>query len=354
MYKDFLRPLLFALDSEQIHDLTYKSIRFSQLSKIPAVLKAFCLVEDPRLHVDIAGITFKNPLGLAAGFDKEAVGYELLSALGFGSIEVGTITSEAQAGNPKPRIFRLPADEALINRMGFPSSGIDAVLPNLRRNAALSKQAGAAVLGINIGKAKSVPLEDAATNYRSLLKQVKPFAKYIAVNISSPNTPELRKLQEPARLIELFTALNEEAARSIPLFVKLAPDIDDADLRSIVEVCKSVGVSALIATNTTIGREGLTTATSEAGGMSGQPLKAKSLGVVKRLSELSEKQIPIIGVGGIKDDQDVLDFLKAGASTVQIYTSLIYEGPFVVNVILKKLVARMNTAGVNSLTQLTS
>ena len=348
-YKKFIRPLLFSVDSEKIHDLSFLGIRLLEDASLSGIISPLFFHEDPRLAVNVAGIDFRNPIGLAAGFDKQVLGYQFFSSLGFGAVEVGTITSVPQEGNPKPRIFRFVEDEALINRMGFPSVGIDTVINRLHR---IGKQRAGAVLGVNIGKAKMVPLEEAAEDYQRLLIRVRDIADYVTINVSSPNTPELRKLQEPERLSELFNLLKAQS-HGVPLFVKLAPDIELPELRQIVEVCLTCGVSGLIATNTTISRENLQASTTETGGLSGKPLKQKALSVVKALSEYSEKSLPIIGAGGISTAEDVIDFLKAGACSTQLYTSLIYEGPMLVKTILKDLSKRMDYMKATKLADLT-
>jgi dihydroorotate dehydrogenase len=349
IYKKYIRPLLFSVDSEKIHDVTFKVIKTLEDLSLSGIIAPFFFHEDKRLETTIAGIHFRNPIGLAAGFDKQAYGYDFFSSLGFGSVEVGTITSVPQDGNPKPRIFRLVEDQALINRMGFPSVGIDVVLPRLEK---IAKHKSGAVIGVNIGKAKSIPLEEASEDYVRLLKQVRDVADYVAINVSSPNTPELRKLQEPARLTELFGALESES-HGKPLFVKIAPDIESGELRNIVEVCKRSSIAGLIATNTTLSREGLISRTDEAGGLSGNPLRVKSLAIIEELSNYSEKTLPIIGVGGISSAEHVIQCLQAGASSVQLYTSLIYEGPMVVNRILKGLSSYLDAQGVGSLSEVT-
>jgi dihydroorotate dehydrogenase len=350
LYKSYIRPLLFSYDSEKIHDATFHLIKILEDVSLAGLLAPLFHHEDPRLATTVAGIRFRNPVGLAAGFDKQACGYTFFSSLGFGAVEVGTITSVPQDGNPKPRIFRLPQDDALINRMGFPSVGIDAVLPRLQK---IAQHKSGAVIGINIGKAKVVPLEEAAEDYVRLLRQVRGYADYVTINVSSPNTPELRKLQEPERLAALFDALQSES-HGKPLFVKLAPDIEADELTKIVDVCKRSAVAALIATNTTVSREGIVTKIDETGGLSGAPLKHKSLGMVRTLATLSEKQIPIIGVGGIATADDVVAYLQAGASAVQLYTSLIYEGPMVVKRILQGLSKKLDALGGSCLTDLTA
>jgi dihydroorotate dehydrogenase len=337
-YKSLFRKLAFQFNSEIIHDYSLKAIEYSSCLNLPDLIRVlFPAIDDEKLKVNIAGIDFRNPIGLAAGFDKQAVGYDFFHSVGFGSVELGTVTSKAQAGNPKPRIFRLEKDNAVINRMGFPSIGIESFLSRLN---SINRIKGCP-LGVNIGKAKDIPLDDAAKDYMFLAKQVANKCDYIAINVSSPNTPDLRKLQEPSRLKEIFS-LVISASNGTPVFVKLAPDIETKDLNEIVSVCVDSKISALIATNTTITRPDTLISEqnliSEQGGLSGKPLFNKSVAFIKALSNISSGQIPIIGVGGIFSAGDVHQMLAAGASAVQIYTGLIYEGPFIARKICQALI----------------
>lgn len=348
LYSKIIRPCLFAFDSEDVHDNLMGLLKFGRQKPVTSVLEALTRISDPRLAVSVAGLHFPNPVGLAAGFDKNAQAFEFFEALSFGNVEVGTITNVSQEGNPRPRIFRLPDDHALINRMGFPSVGVDAVLERVKFLGQKDKRA---VFGVNIGKSKVTSIDDAAQDYLKLFRFVEPYADYVAVNVSSPNTPDLRKLQEPARLVELFKLLRSDGLRK-PIFVKVAPDLSISELDEIIKVCLESGVSGVIATNTTISREGLTTKTEEAGGLSGAPLRSRSLEIVRHIYRRTEGKFPIIGVGGIASAGDLIQVVRAGASTAQLYTSLIYEGPFVAYSILKELLSFMDKAGIKSLDQI--
>lgn len=347
LYKSLIRPLLFNIDSEVIHNLALGLASFPGVGEL--ISKIVRAPIDPRLSIDISGIRFPNPIALAAGFDKECRAFSFFKGLGFGAIEIGTVTSEAQEGNPKPRIFRLIEEEGLINRMGFPSDGVESVVPRLIGSF---ESRGSTVIGANIGKLKKVSLEAAASDYVKTFTKVEKFCDYVAINVSSPNTPELRKLQEPARLKELFAAINEANRSSKPIFVKLSPDLEQDDLSSIVNVCLDSKISGLIATNTTITRPGQTARLNEQGGLSGRPICEISLRVVASLFEISGGAIPIIGVGGISSGEDVVKMYRAGASLVQLYTGLIYEGPFLVCRLLSDLLRIMNREGVASISDL--
>lgn len=348
LYTHGMRPILFSFDSEKIHDVLLNALKIARRRPLTDLIHACASVSDPRLAVNVAGITFPNPVGLAAGFDKNAQAFEFFEACSFGHIEVGTITNIAQEGNPKPRIFRLPQDAALINRMGFPSIGIDAVIERLRELGVKRKRA---IFGINIGKSKVTPIDDAAEDYLKLFQRVESYADYVALNVSSPNTPDLRKLQEPGRLVALFKLLRSHNSTK-PLFVKVAPDLTDAELDEIVTVCFEAGIGGLIATNTTISRDGIKTQIDEAGGLSGAPLRERSRNVVRRLYKRTEGRMPIIGVGGISTADDVISMVKCGASITQLYTSLIYEGPYVAYSILKGILSFMEREGIKSLDEI--
>jgi dihydroorotate dehydrogenase len=290
--------------------------------------------------VSAFGLTFPNPVGLAAGYDKDARAWRALSCLGFGHVEVGTVTPEPQPGNPLPRIFRLPADRGLINRMGFPSRGADYVLPRLR-----GPRPGGMVLGVNIGKQKETPLERAAGDYEALIDKLAPGADYMVVNISSPNTPQLRRLQTRQFIEELLTRVDRRRAqqrqrlgRPLPVLVKLAPDLSDAELDGALEAVQRSNMDGVIATNSTIARPHLASPhAGEAGGLSGAPLTRRSTEVVARIHALTGGRLPVIGVGGVFDAGDVQAKLDAGAVLVQVYTGLIYGGPSLVRRILRGL-----------------
>ncbi len=324
------RPFLFGLDAEAAHDLTLGSI--ARLQNTPAQ----CLWAQPRIAdpVTLAGLTFPNRVGLAAGLDKNGRCIDGLGAMGFGFIEVGTVTPLGQPGNPKPRIFRLPARQALINRLGFNNEGLAAFIANVQRAHSFRRAGG--VLGLNIGKNAATPIERAADDYLLGLDGVYPHADYITVNISSPNTQNLRALQSDAALDALLTALQTRRAqlaaaqrRNVPMFVKIAPDLDEAQVGVIAATLKKCGIDGVIATNTTLARDavqGLPHA-QETGGLSGAPVLAASNRVIAQLRAALGSAFPIIGVGGVMSGADAQAKIAAGADLVQIYTGLIYRGP---------------------------
>jgi dihydroorotate dehydrogenase len=323
------RALLFHLDAETAHDLTLRALAATHGTPLAWAYRT-ALVEDP---VEVAGLKFPNRVGLAAGLDKNARCIDALGAIGFGFVEVGTVTPRAQGGNPKPRMFRLPRARALINRLGFNNDGLEAFVANVKRS---TFRAGGRILGLNIGKNASTPIADAASDYLLGLDGVYPHADYVTVNISSPNTSHLRELQGDAALDGLLARLARrrgelarQHGRTVPLFVKIAPDLDEDQVRVIATALRRHGMDGVVATNTTVGRDavrGMRHA-DEAGGLSGAPLLAPSNRVIRQLrSELGGK-FPIIGVGGILSAQDALGKVQAGADLVQIYTGLIYQGP---------------------------
>ena len=293
---------------------------------------------DPSLAREVFGLKFKNPVGLAAGFDKDGKLYDELSHFGFGFIEVGTVTPKPQPGNEKPRMFRLPADKGLINRMGFNNEGVDALVERLknRKNKSL-------IIGGNIGKNKITPNEEAVKDYLICFRKLHAHVDYFVVNVSSPNTPNLRDLQEKGPLLNILKTLQEENEKHFalrPILLKIAPDLTEGQLDDIIEIVKESGIAGVIATNTTISREGLKTnteITAQTGGLSGAPVRSKSTEVIKYLSEKSNKAFPIIAVGGIFTAEDAKEKLDAGASLVQVYTGFIYEGPGMIRRICKGL-----------------
>ena len=331
MYKHLIRPILFSFHPETAHRLTFKAIKI--LQNIPFVGPVSRRIFQVKgLERDIFGLHFKNPVGLAAGLDKDATLFNELGNYGFGFIEVGTLTPKAQPGNPAPRLFRLKKDQGLINRMGFNNKGIDMA----RRR--LSKRRTDALIGGNIGKNKITPNAEAVNDYLMDFRALYPYVDYFAVNVSSPNTPGLRQLQEKEPLMELLSALEKEnsgkPARK-PILLKIAPDLTDHQLDDIIEIVKKTGIDGVIATNTTLSREGLsidkeTIEQIGAGGLSGLPLKDRSTEVIRYLHEKSKGAFPIVGVGGIHGPEDALEKLRAGASLVQVYTGFIYEGPYLV------------------------
>jgi dihydroorotate dehydrogenase len=328
-----LRPLLFRLDPERAHALTLAALR---LPLADVILRALFEVNDPKLAVEAFGLRFKNRVGLAAGYDKNGVAVNGLAALGFGHIEVGTVTRLPQPGNPRPRVQRVPEVRAVVNALGFPNQGVEA----LRMASRKWKVAARAVrLGINIGKGKDTPLERAAEDYGALLESVYDCADYVAVNVSSPNTPGLRRLQTRAFIEELLrsvTVTRDRLPRRVPLLVKLAPDLTDAELDAALAAATSTGIDGLIATNTTVSREGLPAyARSLPGGLSGEPLRARATAVIRHLAR--QTALPIIGVGGILCANDALEKLDAGATLVQVYTGLVYAGPGLVAEINRRL-----------------
>ncbi len=342
MYRSLVRPLLFLFNPEAIHHFTF---RFLQLiGRIPgkkAALRFFFSLDDPRLQRTLFGITFQNPVGLAAGFDKDAKLIDELATFGFGFIEIGTLTPRPQPGNDKPRLFRLPQDQALINRMGFNNGGVLAAVERLK------KRKSAVVVGGNIGKNKATPNEKAFEDYNYCFEALFPYVDYFVVNVSSPNTPGLRELQEKEPLKKLMKhvkALSLAKPNPKPVLLKIAPDLTETQLDDIVAILKETQTDGVIATNTTISREGLSTAAEHIsaigmGGLSGRPLREKSTAVIAYLRKQLGKDFPIIGVGGIMTPEDALAKLQAGADLVQIYTGFIYEGPGFVKRINRRLLA---------------
>ncbi len=334
MYKLFIRPFLFYFDPEKVHYFSFSFIKIiSRLPFVQKILTSIYEVNDSRLERTVFGLKFKNPVGLAAGFDKDAKIFKELSNFGFGFIEIGTLTPKAQDGNPKKRLFRLKSDSAIINRMGFNNGGVEAAVERLKKNKGV-------LIGGNIGKNKITPNENALEDYLICFDALFHYVDYFVVNVSSPNTPNLRELQEKKPLTALLTKLEERNAEyksKKPILLKIAPDLTDEQLLDIIEIVKTTKIAGVIATNTTISREGLQSKNKfETGGLSGKPLSNRATEVIRFLSEKSNKAFPIIGVGGIHKPEDALEKLAAGASLVQLYTGFIYEGP--------KLISDINTA----------
>lgn len=339
VYPTFFRLAFSWMDAERAHKIGFRAIRLVHASGAGKALYKFT-APSPSLETKAFGLTFPSPFGLAAGFDKEGLGIEALSELGFGHVEVGTITGQAQPGNEKPRLFRLVEDRAVINRMGFNNDGASAVAPRLRSaRAALQRRHPGVrpLIGVNIGKSKVVELEDATEDYLLSARNLAPAADYLVVNVSSPNTPGLRLLQNVETLRPLLKAVGETAdqaaGRHVPLLVKIAPDLSDEDIDDVARLALDLKLDGIIATNTTIGREGLATAPEKvaecgAGGLSGAPLKGRALDVLRRLSSATEGKLTLIAVGGVETAQDVRERLDAGATLVQGYTAFLYEGPF--------------------------
>jgi dihydroorotate dehydrogenase len=342
MYRYFIRPLLFLFPPELIHDILIIALKFC--GKIPflrTLIKKSLVLESPKLEKKISGLTFKNPVGLAAGFDKNAEVFNILSDFGFGFVEIGTVTPRAQDGNPKPRIFRLTKDKAIINRMGFNNQGTEIIIKNLKL-----RFSGDLIIGGNIGKNKSTPIEEAIKDYEFCFENLFPYVDYFAINVSSPNTPELRKLQEKQKLKELFDGLiniNNSKEKQKPIFIKIAPDLSAGELEDIADLVNNCDITGVIATNTTVSRENLSydkelIKSLGEGGLSGKPLRDRSTEIISLLRKLLDSEKIIIGVGGILSEHDALQKLDAGADLIQLYTGFIYESPYLVKKINKALI----------------
>src|ERR1700757_500539 len=323
LYERLVRPLLFSLDAETAHRFTIALLR--QASQFDLALRTLSAFQPPPKPKVLFGLNFPNPIGLAAGLDKNAVAIPAWAALGFGFIEIGTVTAKAQPGNPNARIFRLPGQQALINRLGFNNDGADAIAERLRW-LRRSGRWPAVPVGINIGKSRVTPLEQATDDYLYSFRLLRDLADYIALNISSPNTPGLRELQEPQKLSELLDAIGNEAGTAPkPLAVKISPDISNAELKAILAVCEEKGVSGIIATNTTLDHSSIASQLDQAGGLSGAPLRDKSTALVREIAARST--IPVIASGGIFDAESAWEKFQAGAVLIQLYTGLVYRGP---------------------------
>ena len=340
MYKFIIRPLLFLFDPEKVHHFTFGTIRCLHKIGFSSAFKKLFAVYDVRLETEVFGIKFKNPVGLAAGFDKDAKLFSELSNLGFGFIEIGTLTPKPQDGNPKKRLFRLKKDNAIINRMGFNNGGVEEAVKRLRKNN------NQIVIGGNIGKNKITPNENAVDDYLFCFRALFDYVDYFVVNVSSPNTPNLRELQDKEPLTKLLSALKVENSQKKlpkPILLKIAPDLTNDQLLDIIDIVKITEIDGIIATNTTISRDGLQSENQkETGGLSGKPLTNRSTEVIRFLSEKSNKAFPIIGVGGIHSSEDALEKLEAGASLIQLYTGFIYEGPSLIKKINKAVLQMRN------------
>jgi dihydroorotate dehydrogenase len=345
-YKSFVRPLLFLMPPEKAHHVTFSALKFFHgIPGMKYMLKQLFATADSRMQTDVAGIRFPNRVGLAAGLDKDGKMVDEFSSLGFGFVEIGTVTPLPQPGNDKPRLFRLSADKALINRMGFNNEGVKAAASRLR------KRKSDIIVGGNIGKNKNTPNENAAEDYEICFRELYDDVDYFVVNVSSPNTPGLRELQEKEPLKKLLRRLNDfnrnlansglqSGGKHKPIFLKIAPDLTNVQLDEIIDVVIETGISGIVATNTTLSRENIKSPEklrTEAGGLSGKPLAERSTEVIRYLYKKSQGKIPIIGVGGIHSAQDAQEKLNAGASLVQLYTGFIYEGPALVKRINKAL-----------------
>ena len=341
-----LRPLLFKLDPETAHHLTLQIIRLGAYQPFNLLLRTLYTV--PQKSVKAFGLQFPNPVGLAAGYDKDGVAWRGLATLGFGHIEIGTVTPRPQPGNPKPRVFRLVEERAVINRMGFPGLGADHMAEMLRRRTLSRCSSGKnrkVIVGVNLGKNKDTPIEEAAKDYITLMRLFTPLADYLAINISSPNTADLRRLQGRELLEGLLGAISKEreiiaAGRGgrTPILVKLASDLSNKELDDALEAIVRTSMDGVIATNTTLSREGLRSKQrEEAGGLSGEPLRVRSKAVLSSVVKILDGRLPVISVGGIMNPEDAKARLEAGAALVQIYTGLVYSGPGLVKQIVKKL-----------------
>ena len=340
MYKSIIRPILFLFDPEKVHYFTFSLIK--TLCKIPFVsfiFRSLYVVDDKRLERTLFGITFKSPVGLAAGFDKNAVLFKELSNFGFGFIEIGTVTPKGQVGNPKKRLFRLKDDQGIINRMGFNNDGVEAAIKNLKNNN------GQVIIGGNIGKNTETKPENYTEDYCEVFKALHPYVDYFVLNVSCPNVGSHAKLNDKDYLIELISAcklLNSEEKKQKPILLKIAPDLNNIQLDEIIDLVNETKIDGVIASNTSTNRENLKVSKERLeeignGGVSGQPLKNQSTAVIKYLADTSNKSFPIVGVGGIHSEKDALDKLNAGADLVQLYTGFIYEGPSLVKRINKAI-----------------
>jgi dihydroorotate dehydrogenase len=355
LYDRALLPLIFNLSPEQAHRAAFRALQMAgRLPHGREMLARHYAHCDERLVTEVLGLRFHNPVGLAAGYDKDALVVPELAALGFGHLEVGTVTPLPQAGNPQPRIFRLTADDAIINRMGFPNDGAEAI--HARLQDAVTRPLSVRI-GVNIGKGRNTPLEAAVDDYRQLLARFHPLADFIAVNVSSPNTPGLRKLQARTTLQALLGDLAAERDHlhpGLPMLVKIAPDLSDGEIDDVLDAVLASGFDGIIATNTTVSRDHLRPSqhATQEGGLSGPPLRRRATEVIRTVYRRTSGQLPIIGVGGIDGTQTALEKIQAGASLVQIYTGLIYQGPGLVRRINRGLSRWMDRLGVKSATEL--
>tara|TARA_B100000749_G_scaffold279508_1_gene272440 strand:- start:320 stop:1360 length:1041 start_codon:yes stop_codon:yes gene_type:complete len=346
MYKILIRPVLFLFDPEAVHHFTFRAIKFFSRLGLGGIFRKIFVVDNPRLEREVFGVRFKNPVGLAAGFDKDAKLYNEFSDFGFGFVEIGTVTPKPQPGNPKKRLFRLKDDKAIINRMGFNNKGVFEAVEQLKKRHRV-------IVGGNIGKNKVTANEDALKDYLICFEALFDHVDYFVVNVSSPNTPGLRELQDREPLTKLLKKLksqNKKLAKSTskiekPILLKIAPDLTDDQLLDIIEIVADTKIDGVIATNTTIARNDLKshlTLSEETGGLSGKPLTNRSTEVIRFLADNSRKAFPIIGVGGIHSEADALEKLEAGADLVQLYTGFIYEGPALIKKINKAILEKMD------------
>lgn len=344
MYRIFIKPFLFLFAPEKAHHLTLFLLKFIlAIPLIGYVFRSTFSVSDKRLERKVFGLSFPNPVGLAAGFDKDGKHFRAMAALGFGFIELGTVTPVGQVGNPQPRLFRLPIDSGLINRMGFNNEGVEALITRLKK-----QRSGQLIIGGNIGKNKLTPNEEAVNDYIKCFEALFPFVDYFVVNVSSPNTPNLRALQDKEPLTHLLSELqklNQAKSQPKPLLLKIAPDLNNNQLDDILEIVDDTKIDGIIATNTTVSRAGLKTPSAAidqigAGGLSGLPVKDRSTEVIRYLYEKSNQQLKIIGVGGISRPEDAIEKLEAGAVLIQVYSGLVYYGPSLIKDINKAILAK--------------
>lgn len=338
MYQRLLRPIFFLFDPEKIHHVSFRLIRWVHAIGLGPVIRRYYHLNHPGLKREVFGLTFPNPVGLAAGFDKDALAYRELANFGFGFIEIGTVTPKPQEGNPKKRLFRLTDDQGVINRMGFNNKGVDYAVSKLRRNK------GRVLIGGNIGKNKVTPNDQAVSDYCYCFEALFELVDYFVVNVSSPNTPNLRDLQEKEPLTKLLRILQERnLAHDMPkpILLKIAPDLTDGQLQDIIDIVQETKIAGVIATNTTLSREGLKHPNKiETGGLSGKPLTKRATEVIRFLHQKSGGAFPIIGVGGIHSAEDALEKIEAGASLVQLYTGFIYQGPGLIKKINQAILNR--------------
>ncbi|WP_417799785.1 quinone-dependent dihydroorotate dehydrogenase [Tenacibaculum sp.] len=342
MYKLLIRPIFFLFDPEKIHHFTFSLVKFlSKIPGVPSIFRGMYQVNDKKLERNLFGLTFKNPVGLAAGFDKNAVLYNELADFGFGFVEIGTVTPKGQVGNPKKRLFRLKDDKGIINRMGFNNEGLEAAIEQLKKNK------GKIIIGGNIGKNTNTAPENYTEDYVACFKGLHPYVDYFVLNVSCPNVSSHAKLEDADYLKELITEvqkLNNAEAQQKPILLKIAPDLNNQQLDEIIELVAETKIDGVIASNTSVNRDNLKASKERLqeignGGVSGQPVKDRSTKVIQYLTDNSNKAFPIIGVGGIHSENDALEKLKAGADLVQIYTGFIYEGPSLVKRINKAILA---------------
>ena len=340
MYKNLIKPILFLFDPEKVHHLVFNLIKLIHLVPgVSFIIRGFYDFSHPKLTREIFGLSFRNPIGLAAGFDKDAKLYNQLNNFGFGFIEIGTVTPKAQLGNPKKRLFRLSEDHGLINRMGFNNDGVEKIIHRLKTNKNV-------IIGGNIGKNKDTPNDKAVKDYIFCFEGLFNYVDYFVVNVSSPNTPNLRALQSKKPLTFILNSLqrlNNQKPKRKPILIKISPDLNKNELIDIIQIVKETNIDGVIATNTTLDRSGLKSSKKDqTGGLSGIPLRNKSTEIIKFLSEKSNKDFPIIGVGGVHSYEDAIEKFNAGADLIQLYTGFVYEGPGIVKKINKSLIKSLS------------